>query len=106
MEVSGGRLKNAILQAAAEFGQHDLAHAALLLFDGECGVDDVESHLLGHGLVLVEDPALENAEALLDIAGQPQIHPRLVVFEGVASAENSSERHIERYAEVEGKVGV
>ena len=74
------------LQTGTNLIHDDLAHALLLCLDRLRGVDDVEPDLLRHRIVFVQNPALENAEALFHIAGQAQIHPGFVIFERVAAA--------------------
>ena len=91
------------LHALAQLVHHDLAHLPLLLFNRKCRVDDVEAHLVRHGFVFVQNAALENAEALFHVARQPQVHAGLIVFDRIAAAQDASQRHIQRYPEVEGR---
>src|SRR5450432_484672 len=99
-------MHDAVPQAVAQHVLHDFAHAALLLLDRHSGIDDVEAHLLRHSLVLVEDAALKDAEALLHVAGQAQVHAGLVILERVASAQDAAQSDIERHAEIKAQVGM
>ncbi len=72
-----------------------------MILDRLRGVDDVEAHFFGHGLVFVEDTALEDPEALFDVAADAQIHAGFVIFHSIAAAQNAAESHFERHAEIE-----
>src|SRR5438552_18475504 len=56
------------------------AHDPLLLGDARAGVHDLEAEFLDDFIILVEDLALEQAEALDRIRAPSQVNPRLVEF--------------------------
>ena len=76
--------------------EKDPPHFLLLPLDGPGRVDYMETHLLRHGLVFLEDAALENAKAFLDVAAEIEVHPGFVILQSVASAEDAAESHVQR----------
>src|SRR6185436_14664096 len=54
-----------------------------------------------HRFVLVDNAPLEEAEALLHVAAEVQIHARFVILESVAAAQYPAEGDVQRNAEVE-----
>src|ERR1700686_5275978 len=102
---SGGQVQDSVFQALAQLLYHNIAHVALLLLNRQSSVDDMKSHFTDHGLILIQNAALEDAETLFHIAGQPQIHAGLVVFQRVAATQYAAQRHVERHAEIETEIG-
>jgi hypothetical protein len=80
----------------AEHVHDDIAHAPLLLFDRQRGVDDWNPISCAIAFVLVENAALEDAETLFHVARQSQVHAGFVVFQRVAPAQDAAQRHVQR----------
>jgi len=59
---------------------HQFADHGLLRLHGLVGVNHGKIKLRAHAQILLEDAALEDAEALVGIGGQSQIHARLEIF--------------------------
>jgi len=57
-----------------------VAHDVLLRFDRLAAIDHQELEVRAHGQVLLQNPALKNAEALVRVAGKPQTIPASKYF--------------------------
>src|SRR5262249_46748516 len=81
---------------AAEDPVHHAADDPLLARDVGARVDHTEVEVSRELVVDVQNPALEDPEALHRVPGQPQIHAGLVILELRAAAEQPVERDVDR----------
>src|SRR5438309_4561147 len=94
-----------VLETLPQLFDNNLPHLALLLFDRECGVNDVEADFGGHGLILIEDMTLENPKALFDIPAKPQVHASLIILDGITATQDTSNSDIQGNAKVKAQIG-
>jgi hypothetical protein len=77
----------------------------LLFFDELIGVDDEEIELGAHCEVLLEHAPLEDAEALIGVGGEAQVHAGLEIFQLRPAVEDALQRDFEVGFEEERQVG-
>ena len=77
----------------------DLPNLRLLQLDGQRCIHHRQAEFRNHFFVLVEDAALEEAEAFLRVVAQPQIHARFVEFEAIARIEQAADGGFKRHAD-------
>ena len=83
---------------------HQFSKRALLLRDAAARVHDAQPVLLDDVVVLVEDLALEDAEAVHGVRAPAHVHARLVELQLHASREQAIQGHLDRDAEVHREV--
>ena len=69
------------------------------------GIHHQKIELRAHRQVLLQYAALEDAEALVRIARQPQVHARFEILQLRPAIQNALERHFQVGLEEEGQVG-
>src|SRR5205823_488536 len=72
-----------------------LANGRLLCFNQLVSIEHHKIEFGAHGQVLLKNAALENAEALVRIGREPQVHAGLEVLELRSAIENSLERDLQ-----------
>jgi hypothetical protein len=87
-----------------DFACDELAHNVLLGLDVLVGVHHHELELGAHGQILLEDAALENAEALIRVGGQAQVHAGLKILELRAAIQDALEGNFQVGLEEKGHV--
>src|SRR5260221_9324573 len=84
-----------------EMRRRQVPDGPLLLHDAAFRVDDLEPVLLHDPIVLVEDLALEQPEALRRVDAPPEVHAGFVELELDAPRHEPVERDFDWYPEIE-----
>src|SRR5262249_59752745 len=81
------------------------AKRPLLVRDAALGGDYAQAELFDDPIVLVEDLALEDPEALDQVRAPAHVHASLVEFQLDAPRQEAIGRDLDRHAEVDREVG-
>lgn len=92
-------------RAEVDARRDQLADDGLLRLDGLVGIHSEEFELGAHREVLLEHPALKDAEAFVGITRQAEVHAGLEIFQLGPAIENALERDLEAGLEEEREVG-
>src|SRR5580693_4329657 len=84
--------------------QHQLPDQLLLCGDAADGIDDLEAVLVHDSIVLVEDLALKEPEALGGIRAPAQVHPGPVTLELHPPCHQPVQRDVDWYPEIQREI--